>query len=441
MYPILTIVGRPNVGKSTLFNRLTKTNAALVADQPGVTRDRQYGMITYEERMAMVVDTGGLADDREGVHALMADQVQQAITEASALLFVVDGRDGLCETDREIALQLRQQQKPLYLVVNKVDGLDLNMVLAEFYELGFDNIFPVSASHGRGVVHLLDAIWPTLPEHIAEPEEDLGIKIALIGRPNAGKSTLLNRIIGEERAVVFDEPGTTRDSLFVPFERHGQRYTLIDTAGMRRRSKIDDKVEKDSTMKTLQAISRAHVAVMVFDAQREISEQDLRLMGLVMQVGKALVIAINKWDGLDSHQREVIKSDLDRRLDFVDFAKVHFISAKHGTGVGEIFDSVKRAYISATTPLVTSQLTRILEDAILAHQPPLVKGRRIRLRYAHPGGLNPPCIVIHGKQIKSLPPSYKRYLSNCYRKALKLEGTPVKIELRNTENPYVQEKS
>jgi len=442
MKPVIALVGRPNVGKSTLFNCLTRSRDALVADQPGMTRDRKYGAGRVGDRPYLVIDTGGLGGDEAGIDELMAGQVWQAVEEADAILFLVDARDGLLPGDDEIARRLRASGKPVHLVVNKIDGTHAEMVLADFYALGLGEPTGITAAHGRGVPSLMETVLAGLPEpEEEEVEEDMGVKIAILGRPNVGKSTLINRILGEERVLAFDMPGTTRDSIFVPFERRGQRYTFIDTAGVRRRARVHDKLEKFSIIKALQAIEAAHVVVLVIDAHEGISEQDARLLGFVLDAGRALVIAVNKWDGLEKSERERIKAELQRRLQFVDFARLYFISALHGTGVGDLFEPIQRAYASATRQFSTPELTRILEQAVAEHQPPLVRGRRIKLRYAHQGGRNPPVIVIHGNQTKDVPPAYRRYLANVFRKALRLEGTPIRIDFRTGANPYQGRKN
>ncbi|MGD8742029.1 MAG: ribosome biogenesis GTPase Der [Granulosicoccaceae bacterium] len=440
MKPVIALVGRPNVGKSTLFNRLTRTRDAIVADQPGMTRDRKYGHAKIDEREVIVIDTGGLSGEREGIDVHMAGQTLLAIEEADLILFLVDARDGLTTADETIAAQLRQLGKPLVLVLNKIDGINADMAIAEFHALGLGEPLPIASAHGRGVQRMVEAISGLLPAPSETGQEDeanlKGIRIAVLGRPNVGKSTLVNRMLGEERVLVYDMPGTTRDSIFIPFERMGKEYTLIDTAGVRRRGKIREVVEKFSVVKTLQAIDAANVVILVLDARLNISDQDLSLLGQVLDAGRALVIAVNKWDNLSQDDRNEVKRELDRRLNFIDFADIHFISALHGTGVGNLFDSVDKAYESAMRKISTPQLTRILEDALEAHQPPLVRGRRIKLRYAHQGGQNPPIIVIHGNQTEAVPNSYKRYLMNTFMKVLGFRGTPVRIEFRTGVNPF-----
>ncbi len=443
MKPVLALVGRPNVGKSTLFNRLTRTRDALVANMPGLTRDRKFGEGRIGERPYIVVDTGGLSGEHEGVDAEMASQSWQAVEQSDVVLFLVDAREGLNVADEQIAKRLRTSGKQIFLVVNKIDGVDADVVTADFFALGLDAPYGVSASHGRGVQILMDAVLAALSEDHDdnEQEDSKGIKVAVVGRPNVGKSTLINRMLGEDRVVVYDLPGTTRDSIYIPFERDGESYTLIDTAGVRRRSRVKEAVEKFSVIKTLQAIEDAHVVVMLLDASEAITEQDASLLGFVVEAGRALVVAINKWDGLDSYQRDKVKREFDLRLPFVDFARLHFISALHGSGVGELFSSITQAYQCATLNLETASLTRLLEDLLAAHPPPLVKGRRIKLRYAHQGGRNPPVIIIHGNQTERVPDSYRRYLINGFRKHLKLEGTPVRIEFKTGANPYKGKKN
>lgn len=435
-------MGRPNVGKSTLFNRLTKSRDAIVANRPGLTRDRQYGYCQLADQHFIVVDTGGIGQQTENpIDDLTAEQAFQAINEASLLLFMVDAREGLTASDHAIAARLRKYNKPALLILNKTDGIDADEAAVDFYQLGFDEIFPVSATHGRGMQSLIQAILTLLPKTQTEPEQQAtGIKLAIVGKPNVGKSTLVNRMLGEERVIVSEIPGTTRDSIFVPMERRGKQYTLIDTAGLRKRAKVYDLIEKFSSIKTLQAIDEANVVVCVLDAREGIAEQDLKVLGHVLEAGKALVIAVNKWDGLSEDDKKTVKTELHRRLTFVDYAKIHFISALHGTGVGDLFRFIDQAYRSSTKTLSTPQVTRVLEQAIEDHQPPLVGGRRIKLRYAHAGGQNPPIIVIHGNQTQSLPLSYVRYLENYYRDALKLVGTPIRIQLKSTENPFKDKK-
>jgi GTP-binding protein len=441
MKPVIALVGRPNVGKSTLFNCLTRSRDALVADQPGLTRDRKYGEGKVGDKPYLVIDTGGLSGNEQGLEELMAGQVWQAVQEASAVLFLVDAREGLNATDQEIGRRLRQTDKAIYLVVNKIDGADPEIAKAEFHALGLGEPYGVTAAHGRGVAVLMDEVLRDFPDE-SEPEpEHPGIKIAIVGKPNVGKSTLVNRILGEQRVLAYDMPGTTRDSIFIPFERYGKHYTLIDTAGVRRRSRIGDKLEKFSVIKALQAIEEANVVLLVIDAQQGITDQDAHLLGFVLDVGRALIIAVNKWDGLEPDQRQRVKQELERRLQFVDFAEIRFISALHGTGVGELYSPIETAHQAAFKDLSTPLLTKILESAVAAHQPQLVKGRRIKLRYAHQGGKNPPIIVIHGNQTDQVPGHYKRYLMKYFRETLNLYGTPVRLEFKSGANPYAGKRN
>tara|TARA_A200000159_G_scaffold103483_1_gene96193 strand:- start:158 stop:1603 length:1446 start_codon:yes stop_codon:yes gene_type:complete len=460
MLPVVALVGRPNVGKSTLFNRLTNTRDALVADYPGLTRDRKYGQAKFEKRQFIVVDTGGITGDEEGIDAEMAQQSLLAIEEADVVLFLVDARAGMLPADQGIADHLRRINKKVFVVANKVDGIDGDSESAEFYSLGLGDIKQIAAAHGRGVSQLLqDALKPLesnfpdmeLVDEEPEEEEDaetqrqrlqeLPIKLAIVGKPNVGKSTLTNRILGEERVVVFDMPGTTRDSVYIPMERDEREYILIDTAGVRKRKKISEAVEKFSIVKTLQAIEEANVVLLVIDAREGITDQDLSLLGFVLNSGRSLVVAVNKWDGLSTDVKDDIKREMDRRLGFIDFARIHFISALHGSGVGNLFESVQEAYMSATKRINTALLTQIMEMAQDDHQPPLVRGRRVKMKYAHAGGYNPPVIVIHGNQVDDLPSSYKRFLMNYFRKALEIMGTPIKIEFREGNNPFEGKKA
>ncbi|KOE67158.1 ribosome biogenesis GTPase Der [Aggregatibacter actinomycetemcomitans] len=480
--PVVALVGRPNVGKSTLFNRLTRTRDALVADFPGLTRDRKYGHAHLAGHDFIVIDTGGIDGTEEGVEEKMAEQSLLAIEEADIVLFLVDARAGLTSADIGIANYLRQRQnKTTVVVANKVDGIDADSHCAEFYQLGLGDIAQIAASQGRGVVSLMEQVLSPLAEQMTEEsavenpdvssndadtaefdewdedfdfsnEEDTAlldeelaqeqtpdkknIKIAIVGRPNVGKSTLTNRILGEDRVVVYDLPGTTRDSIYIPMERDNQNYTLIDTAGVRKRGKVHLAVEKFSVIKTLQAIQDANVVLLVIDARENISDQDLSLLGFILNAGRSLVIVVNKWDGLDTEVKNRVKSELDRRLDFIDFARVHFISALHGSGVGNLFDSIKEAYECTTQKMTTSMLTRILQIATEEHQPPMIGGRRVKLKYAHPGGYNPPIIVIHGNQVDKLPDSYKRYLSNHFRRSLKIIGSPIRLQFQEGNNPF-----
>ena len=471
MIPVVALVGRPNVGKSTLFNRLTRTRDALVADFPGLTRDRKYGRAEVEGHEFIIIDTGGIDGTEEGVETHMAAQSLQAIEEADVVLFMVDARAGLMPADEGIAKHLRSRKKKTYLVANKTDGIDANIVVGDFYSLGLGEIYPIAASHGRGVTQLIEhslkpfieveeeeveltdeeanaAYWAELEaeSELSDEEDDfdpstLPIKLAIVGRPNVGKSTLTNRILGEDRVVVFDMPGTTRDSIYIPMERDEREYILIDTAGVRKRGKVTETVEKFSVIKTLQAIEDANVVLLVIDAREGISDQDLSLLGFILNAGRSLVIAVNKWDGMKPEDRDHVKDMLELRLGFVDFARIHFISALHGSGVGNLFESVQEAYESATRRVGTALLTRIMKMAEDEHQPPLIRGRRVKMKYAHAGGHNPPIVVIHGNQVSDLPDSYKRYLMNYFRRSLNVMGTPIRILFKEGENPYADKKN
>lgn len=442
MIPVIALVGRPNVGKSTLFNRLTKSRDALVANYAGLTRDRKYGEAEMLGRRFIVVDTGGISGDEEGIDSAMADQSLLAIEEADIVFFMVDCRAGLTPTDEGIARHLRVKGKKTYLVANKIDGFDPDVALAPFYELGLAEIFATTATHGRGVKSMMTRVLEEIPPSEEEAKEDArGIKMAIVGRPNVGKSTLVNRLLGEDRVVVYDQPGTTRDSVYINYERFGKPYTIIDTAGVRRRKNVKLSVEKFSIVKTLQAIDDANVVILVMDASEGIVDQDLHLLGSAIDAGRALVVALNKWDGLEDSHKTYIKNELERRLRFIDFADIHFISALHGTGVGHLYQSVEKAYHSATDKLSTNHLTRILEDAVKEHQPPMVGSHRIKLRYAHAGGQNPPIIVIHGNQTSAVPNHYVRYLEKTFRRALDLHGTPIRIEFKSSENPFAGRKN
>lgn len=439
MLPVIALIGRPNVGKSTLFNRLTRSRDAIVADYPGLTRDRQYGFGKLGPVPYIVIDTGGVAGGETGIDERMVEQTVRALEEADAAIIMVDGRSGLTAADQHVAELARRHAKRTWLAVNKAEGLDESIVNSEFFSLGLGEPVAVSASHGDRISALMDAVLEDFEPPEAEAAEDGDVRelrIAVIGRPNVGKSTLVNRLLGEERQVVYDQPGTTRDSVAVPFERDGRKYELIDTAGIRRRARVRESIEKFSIVKALQAIERSQVVIAVLDAQEGVTEQDVSLLGLVLERGRALVVVTNKWDGLSEHQRRTVRDDLERRLPFLDFAERITISALHGTAVGDLLPAVERAYRAATRDLSTTDLTRELENAVTAHPPPLVRGRRIRLRYAHQGGRNPPVIVIHGNQTERLPDAYRRYLINRFRKAFKLKGTPVRLNLKSSDNPF-----
>ncbi len=452
MLPVIALVGRPNVGKSTLFNRLTRSRDALVADYEGLTRDRKYGEAQFGDTRVIVIDTGGLSGLEEGIDEAMAQQSLMAIDEADEILLMVDARAGLLPADEAIAREIRQRGKPFSVLANKIDGTEEG-ASAEFYALGVENVYPIAAAHGRGVRQLVDELverWQS--EAVPEPQPTPGeeafkrTRIAVVGRPNVGKSTLVNRMLGEDRVVVFDHPGTTRDSIYIDYDRRDaegnvQPYTLIDTAGVRRRKNVNEAIEKFSILKTLKAVGDAQVTVLVLDAREGLVDQDLHLLSHIVNAGRALVIAINKWDGLEQGQKDSIREQLDRKLAFNDFAEVRFLSALHGTGVGELYKAVNTAYRAATQQLVTNELTRILEQAVFDHPPPSIAGRRIKLRYAHAGGQNPPIIVIHGNQTNAVPKHYTRYLEKTFRRRLQLFGTPIRIEYRSSENPFAGRKN
>jgi len=437
MKPTLVLVGRPNVGKSTLFNRLTRSRDALVADLPGLTRDRHYGHGRVGDRPYLVVDTGGFEPvAKDGILHEMARQTLQAVAEADAIVFLVDARQGLTAQDKIIADQLRKMGRPLFLAVNKAEGMRRDVVAAEFYELGLGDPLVISGAHGEGVHDLVELALESFPLDEVDEEEDDHPKIAIVGRPNVGKSTLVNSLLGEERVIAFDQPGTTRDSIYIDFERDSKHYTLIDTAGIRKRGKVFEAIEKFSVVKTLQAVEDANVVVLVLDAHQDVSEQDAHIAGFILESGRALVVAVNKWDDLSADRREVVKSDIARKLQFLDFAKFHYISALQGSGVGGLFKSIDGAYDSAMIKMPTPRLTRILLEATTQHQPPKSGPFRPKLRYAHQGGSNPPLVIIHGTSLASLSDSYKRYLESTFRKAFELTGTPLRVQFKQGHNPF-----
>ena len=445
MKPVIALVGRPNVGKSTLFNRLTRSRDALVADLPGLTRDRHYGEGRMGERPFLVIDTGGFEPvAKDGILHEMAKQTRQAVAEADVVIFIVDGRQGLTPHDKTITDFLRRSGRQVMLVVNKAEGMKYTTVAADFYELGLGDPYVISAAHGDGVADLvdeaLDSALAGKPEEAPEDPAVRGIRIAIVGRPNVGKSTMVNTLLGEERVIAFDMPGTTRDSIEIPFERGGRHYTLIDTAGIRRKGKVFEAIEKFSVVKTLQSISEANVVLLLLDAQQDISEQDAHIAGFVLEAGRALVVGVNKWDGLTSDQRDHIKREMDRKLSFLSFAKFHFISALKSTGIAPLVKSIDAAYAAAMVKLPTPQLTRALQEA-LDHQQPRRKGSvRPKLRYAHQGGQNPPVIVIHGNTLNAIDDGYKRYLEKHFRESFSLVGTPLRIELRSGKNPFSKQE-
>ncbi len=440
MLPVIALAGRPNVGKSTLFNRLTRTRDALVADFPGLTRDRQYGFGRVGPVPYVLVDTGGVGEADTPLSHLMEGQSWRALDEADAVILLVDGRSGVTAGDERVAAELRRRGRHVWLAVNKAEGLDPDFAAADFQALGIARVAAISAAHGDRVSALMDEVLaPFIAQAeaaAAPPDPRDGIEVAVVGRPNVGKSTLVNRLVGEDRVVAFDKPGTTRDSIRVPFERDGRQFTLIDTAGIRRRSRVAEVIEKFSIIKALQAIDAASVVIAMLDAQEGVTEQDATLLGQCLERGRALVIAVNKWDHLPPDQRDTVRRQLDLKLGFVEFAPRHFISALHGTGVGDVLADVVRAHAGTHADLSTPELTRVLEAAVAQHPPPLMRGRRIRLRYAHQGGRNPPVIVVHGTQAERLPKAYRRFLMNRFREAFRLQGVPVRLELRSGENPY-----
>ncbi len=441
MKPTVVLVGRPNVGKSTLFNRLTRSRDALVADLPGLTRDRHYGHGRLGQKPHLVVDTGGFEPlVKDGILHEMARQTEQAIAEADVVIFVVDGRGGVTPHDKEIANRLRRLKRPVLVAVNKTEGMNRGMVEAEFHELGLGEPHAISASHGEGVRGLLDLALAEFSEPEAEEEAENAVRVAIVGRPNAGKSTLVNTLLGEERVIAFDAPGTTRDAIAVDFERRGRRYTLVDTAGMRRRGKVFEAIEKFSVVKTLQAIEEAQVVILMVDARQDISDQDAHIADFVVESGRALVVAVNKWDGLERYVREQTRASLERKLKFLDFARFHFISAKENVGLDALFKSVDGAYAAAMAKLSTPRLTRVLADAVARQAPPRHGLFRPKPRYAHQGGSNPPVVVIHGSAVDHIGDSYRRYLEHTFREAFKLQGTPLRIQFVSGHNPYAEDR-
>ena len=440
--PFIAIVGRPNVGKSTLFNRLTRRRDAIVHDVPGVTRDRHYGEARHGPRSFIAIDTGGFEPRApQGVFVEMARQAEQAMVEADAIVFVVDGRAGLTPGDRAIAERMRKLKTPVHLAVNKSEGRQPDLAVAEFHELGLGAPAAISAAHGEGVRELMDVVLEPFPEAQAEPAEEKHPRVAVVGRPNVGKSTLVNALVGEERVIAFDQPGTTRDPIEVPFERAGRRYTLIDTAGLRRRGKTGEPVEYFSIVKALQAIEAANVAILLLDASTGVTEQDAHVAGYVLERGRAVVVAVNKWDAADKAARERMKMELAWKLGFLNFAETHFVSAKDGKGLGALMRSVDAAHAAAMARLSTPKLTRAMIAAVERQAPPKTGLIRPKLRYAHQGGVNPPRIIIHGNALDRVPESYKRYLENHFRNAFRLAGTPMRIEFRTGRNPYAKPRS
>ena len=445
MKPVIALVGRPNVGKSTLFNKLTRTRNALVANTPGLTRDRQYGNARVGERGFIVIDTGGLSGEKDALGQGMEQQTLVAIEEADAIILMVDGRAGLSPSDEQLAVNMRRYNKPVLLAVNKIDGLDPDRAGSEFFNLGFSELLPISAAHSRGIVKLAERAMALLPvdagENSTADDDQQRIRLAVVGRPNVGKSTLINRLLGEQRVLANNTPGTTRDSISAAFEHNRVKYTLIDTAGVRRRGKVDETVEKFSVIKTLQSINKAHVALLMLDGQEGLADQDLHLADYIISSGRALVIAMNKCDNLSNDAMQERKQTINRKLTFAQFSRIHYISALKGVRVGQVIRSVYIAYRSAMTDMATPEITRMLEYAVQQHQPPRVNGRRIKLRYAHQGGSNPPLIVVHGNQTEKIPASYQRYLAHFFIDALQLEGTPLRLEFKSSQNPYTKKLS
>jgi len=442
--PVIAIVGRPNVGKSTLFNRITKTRDAIVADYAGLTRDRHYGNAKLGKHEFIVIDTGGFEPDAEsGIFKEMAKQTRQAVAESDAVLFVVDARDGLSAQDHDIGNYLRRLGKPCLLVANKAEGMQQGHRLVEFFELGLGEVLPVSAAHGQGIRSMIELALESLhlPEHEDEEEgEDKPIRLAVVGRPNVGKSTLINTWLGEERLVAFDLPGTTRDAISVPFEREGQLFELIDTAGLRRRGKVFEAIEKFSVVKTLQAIESANVVLLLLDATQGVTEQDAHIAGFVLESGRAVVLAVNKWDAVDAYQREVLARSIESRLAFLKFANLHHISAIKRQGLGPVWSSIAQAHKAAMCKMSTPMLTRLMLEAVQFQSPNRSGMFRPKLRYAHQGGMNPPVIVIHGNSLEHVTDAYKRFLEGRFRKAFALEGTPLRIELKTSANPYADKE-
>lgn len=441
MKPTLVLVGRPNVGKSTLFNRLTRSRDAIVADIPGLTRDRHYGQGRVGDKPYLVMDTGGFEPVvKEGILHAMAKQTMQAIDEADKVLFIVDGRQGVTAHDKIIAEQLRKSGQKILLVVNKTEGMATAIVTAEFYELGLGEPCAVSAIHGDNISELADCALADFPEATEDSPPSKHPKIAIVGRPNVGKSTLVNTILGEERVIAFDQPGTTRDSIYIDFEHKAKHYTLIDTAGLRRRGQVFETIEKFSVIKTLQTIEDANVVVLVLDARNEISDQDAHIAGFILETGRALVIAVNKWDGLDDYQRDTVKREFTRKLAFLSFAELHYISALKGTGLKNLLPSIDQAYAAAMADLPTPKLTRVLMAAVEKHAPPRGGISRPKMRYAHQGGSNPPLIIVHGSMLDHVAETYRRYLENTFREAFQLVGTPLRVDFKVGKNPYVHKK-
>jgi len=441
-YPVISLVGRPNVGKSTLFNRLSNSRQALVSDFEGLTRDRQYATVQLDdETKCSIIDTGGLTNEDSLIDTGIHEQVLSALDESDVIFFIVSNKDGVTSLDLDISIQLRKLRKNIILVCNKAEGLN-QVTAAEFFELGLGEPILISAEHNQGISELIEASIPLLPQSFEDNKTEVkGIAVAVLGRPNVGKSTLINRILGEERVLAIDIPGTTRDTIFIPFEREGEQYTLIDTAGIRRKRSVEEKVEKFSIIKAIDALEDSHVVILVLDAHEGVTEQDATLLGMIADKGRALLIVINKWDGLDNYQKSEVKRKLDVKLSFVSYASVHYISALHGSGVGKLFSPIKKSFEHAGKRFPTSLLNKILEKANQAHQPPPVAGRRPRLKFVNQSDVFPPTLIFHGNHVTNIPNSYERFLKNFFIDALKLSNTPIKIEYKSGDNPFKDKKN
>ena len=441
-YPVISLVGRPNVGKSTLFNRLSNSRQALVSDFEGLTRDRQYATVQLDdETKCSIIDTGGLTNEDSLIDTGIHEQVLSALDESDVIFFIVSNKDGVTSLDLDISIQLRKLRKNIILVCNKAEGLN-QVTAAEFFELGLGEPILISAEHNQGISELIEATIPLLPQSFEDNKTEVkGIAVAVLGRPNVGKSTLINRILGEERVLAIDIPGTTRDTIFIPFEREGEQYTLIDTAGIRRKRSVEEKVEKFSIIKAIDALEDSHVVILVLDAHEGVTEQDATLLGMIADKGRALLIVINKWDGLDNYQKSEVKRKLDVKLSFVSYASVHYISALHGSGVGKLFSPIKKSFEHAGKRFPTSLLNKILEKANQAHQPPPVAGRRPRLKFVNQSDVFPPTLIFHGNHVTNIPNSYERFLKNFFIKSLKISNTPIKIEYKAGDNPFKDRKN
>ena len=441
-YPVISLVGRPNVGKSTLFNRLSKSRQALVSDFEGLTRDRQYATIQLDDDIkCSIIDTGGLTNEDSLIDTGIHEQILSALDESDVIFFIVSNKDGVTSLDLDISSQLRKLRKNIILVCNKAEGLN-QVTAAEFFELGLGEPILISAEHNQGISELIEASIPLLPQSFEDNKTEVkGIAVAVLGRPNVGKSTQINRILGEDRVLAIDIPGTTSDTIFIPFEREGEQYTLIDTAGIRRKRSVEEKVEKFSIIKAIDALENSHVVILVLDAHEGVTEQDATLLGMIADKGRALLIVINKWDGLDNYQKSEVKRKLDVKLSFVSYASVHYISALHGSGVGKLFSPIKKSFEHAGKRFPTSLLNKILEKANQAHQPPPVAGRRPRLKFVNQSDVFPPTLIFHGNHVTNIPNSYERFLKNFFIDSLKLSNTPIKLEFKSGDNPFKDKKN